>query len=37
MTRALENNLLAFSDEEGAEATCPVCKDCRCSYLSSDW
>ncbi|KAG2137485.1 SNF2 family N-terminal domain-containing protein [Suillus clintonianus] len=27
MTRALENNLLAFSDEEGADATCPVCKD----------
>ncbi|OJA08757.1 hypothetical protein AZE42_08874 [Rhizopogon vesiculosus] len=27
MTRALENNFLAFSDEEGAEATCPVCKD----------
>lgn len=27
MTRALESNLLAFSDEEGADATCPVCKD----------
>ncbi|KAG1873411.1 SNF2 family N-terminal domain-containing protein [Suillus tomentosus] len=27
MTRALESNLLVFSDEEGADATCPVCKD----------
>ncbi|KAG2133783.1 P-loop containing nucleoside triphosphate hydrolase protein [Suillus bovinus] len=27
MTRALESNLLAFSDEEGADSTCPVCKD----------
>ncbi|KAG1816727.1 SNF2 family N-terminal domain-containing protein, partial [Suillus subaureus] len=27
MTRALESNLLAFSDEEGADATCPICKD----------
>ncbi|KAG0693881.1 SNF2 family N-terminal domain-containing protein [Suillus ampliporus] len=27
MTRALETNFLAFSDEEGADATCPVCKD----------
>ncbi|KAG1740604.1 SNF2 family N-terminal domain-containing protein [Suillus lakei] len=27
MTRALESNLLVFSDEEGADAACPVCKD----------
>ncbi|KAG1750363.1 SNF2 family N-terminal domain-containing protein [Suillus paluster] len=27
MTRALESNFLSFSDEEGADATCPICKD----------
>ncbi|KAG1859721.1 SNF2 family N-terminal domain-containing protein [Suillus subluteus] len=27
MTRALESNLFAFTDEEGADPTCPICKD----------
>lgn len=34
MTRALESNLLAFSDEEGADAICPVCKDRMYSCLT---